>query len=76
MKHVEVDTPHPVDDAHQTIEADPGVVMDWNLEGFFHGSAGQGGAALRVGKVDLRARMSGNLHPEVAWQREHGDLVR
>src|SRR3981081_2375492 len=33
MQHVDVNTTHPIDDAHQTVEADPGVVMDRNLEG-------------------------------------------
>ena len=68
VQHIEVDTADPIDDADQSIQANPGVVMDRNLEGLLYGGAGQRRTALRVGHVDLGTRMPRDLHPEIAWQ--------
>ena len=75
MQDVDVDAAQAVDDLHQPVEADPGVVMDGNAKGLLDSGSRQRRAALLVGQVDLGAGVSRDRHPQVAGQREERDLA-
>src|SRR5579864_3409917 len=55
VEHVDIDAPQAVDHGNQAVQANPGVVMDWNLEGLLDGGPGERRAALGIGEVDLGA---------------------
>src|SRR5205823_4501020 len=75
VQYVEVDAAQSVHHANQAIQADPGVVMDGDLEGFLDRRARERGSALRISKVDFGVAVPGNLDPEISWERKKGDLV-
>ena len=74
MQDVNIDAAEAIDDAHQAVEPNPGVVMNRNLEGLLDGGSRQRRTTFGVREVDLGAASPRNVHPEIARQREECDV--
>ena len=75
IRDLKVHSAQLVDQLHEAVEAYPRVVVDVDLEVAFDNSDRALGAVELVRPADLAHAVVWNLHPQVAWDREHGGLL-
>ena len=84
LRHVDGDAPNAIHKLDKCLEVEPHIIVNLHTQVVLHGFDGQSwpaagmfvGVAEEVRRVDAVLGVTGDRHPQVAWNREHTGLHR